>query len=66
MFLKMPNPVSQNVIAFINEFPKELNLTQYIDYDTMYEKGFLEPIQTILDVINWKTEHATTLEEFFL
>ncbi len=33
--------------------------------DMMYEKGFLEPLKTILDVINWKTEHEATLEDFF-
>lgn len=65
MFLKMPNPSAQNVIAFISEFPKEFNLTEYIDYDMMYEKGFLEPLKTILDVINWKTEHTASLEDFF-
>ena len=62
----MPNPSAQNVIAYISEFPKEFNLTEYIDYDTMYEKGFLEPLQSILDVINWKTEHTSSLEDFFL
>ena len=66
LFLKMPNPCSENVLAFISEFPKELKLTEYIDYDTMYEKGFLEPLQSILNVINWKTEHINTLEDFFL
>ena len=65
VFLKMPNPSAQNVIAFISEFPKEFNLTEYIDYDMMYEKGFLEPLKTILDVINWKTEHTASLEDFF-
>ena len=46
--LKMPNPAGENVIAFISEFPKEFELTQYIDYDTMFEKGFLEPLRVIL------------------
>ena len=64
--LKVPNPSSQNVIAFINEFPQEFGLTEFIDYDIMYEKGFLDPLKSILDVIGWKTEHVTTLEDFFL
>ena len=66
LFLKMPNPAAENVFAFISEFPTELKLTEYIDYDTMFEKGFLDPLQTILNVINWKTEHINTLEDFFL
>jgi len=66
LFLKMPNPAGQSVIAFINEFPKEFLLTDYIDYDTMFEKGFLEPLQVILNTLGWKTEHVNTLEDFFL
>ena len=31
---------------------KELGLTQYIDYDTMYQKGFIDPLQGILDAID--------------
>ncbi len=64
--LKVPNPINQNVIAFISEFPDEFGLTQYIDRDTMFEKGFIDPLQTILNVIGWKTEHVNTLEDFFL
>ena len=66
LFLRVPNPSSQNVIAFINEFPKEFNLTKYIDYDTMFEKGFIEPLRSILNVVGWNTEHVSTLEDFFL
>ena len=44
IFLRKPNPFNENVISFISDFPGEFNLTEYIDYDTMYEKGFLEPL----------------------
>ena len=64
--LKMPNPLNQNVVAFINEFPNEFGLTQYIDHDTMFEKGFLDPLRSILSVIGWHTEKVNTLEDFFL
>ena len=66
LFLRVPNPSSQNVIAFINEFPKEFDLTKYIDHDTMFEKGFIEPLRSILNVVGWNTEHVSTLEDFFL
>ena len=66
LHLKVPNPSAENVMAFLSEFPPEFELTQYIDYDTMFEKGFLEPLKVILDIINWKTEHVNTLEDFFL
>ena len=63
--LKTPNPTGENVISFINEFPKEFELNTYIDYDTMYQKGFIDPLQGILDAIGWKTEKQATLFDFF-
>ena len=63
--LKTPNPTGENVMSFINEFPHELGLNTYIDYDTMYQKGFIDPLQGILDAIGWKTEKQATLFDFF-
>ncbi len=65
IFLRTPNPTGENVIAFISELPPEFNLTQYIDYDTMYRKSFIDPLQTILDSVGWQTEKTATLFDFF-
>lgn len=64
-YLKKPNPIGENVISFIAELPKEFGLTDYLDYDTMYVKGFLDPLQAVLDTIGWKTEKVGTLDDFF-
>ena len=63
--LKKPNPTGENVISFINQFPKEFGLNSYIDYDIMYQKGFIDPLQGILDAIGWQTEKHATLFDFF-
>ena len=65
LYLKKPNKIHENVISFIQEFPKELGLNQYIDYDLQFEKSFLEPLKSILDAIGWKVEKTATLESFF-
>jgi len=65
IYLKKPNIIQENVISFIQEFPKELNLNKYIDHDLQFEKAFLEPIKTILDSIGWSIEKTSTLESFF-
>jgi len=65
IFLRTPNKVNENVIAFIQEFPKELGLDKSIDHDLQFEKSFLEPLKTILDTIGWKTEKINTLEFLF-
>jgi DNA polymerase elongation subunit (family B) len=65
-YLRKPNPIYENVISFIQDFPKELNLSSYVDYDTQFEKGFLEPLKTILNAIGWNSEKKTTLDSFFI
>ena len=64
-YLKKPNIIHENVISFIQEFPKELGLNQYVDYDLQFEKSFLEPLKAILDSIGWKVEKTISLDSFF-
>ena len=64
-YLKLPNPIHENVISYIQEFPKELGLDKYIDYDLQFSKAFLEPMKVILDAINWRVEKTVNLESFF-
>jgi DNA polymerase elongation subunit (family B) len=65
IYLKKPNHIHENVISFIQEFPKELNLDRYIDYDLQFEKAFLEPLKIILDAIGWNVEKTVNLDSFF-
>jgi len=64
-YLKKPNIIHENIISFIQEFPKELNLDKYIDYDLQFEKSFVEPLKAILDAIGWNVEKTVNLELFF-
>ncbi len=64
-YLKEPNPLHENVISFIQDFPKELNLDKYVDYDLQFQKSFVEPLKTILDAIGWSVEKTVNLELFF-
>ena len=65
-YLKRPNPIQENVISFIQQFPEELKLDKYIDYDLQFEKSFLEPLKIILDSIGWQAERTANLESFFV
>jgi DNA polymerase elongation subunit (family B) len=65
IYLKKPNNIHENIISFIQEFPKELNLDKYIDYELQFEKAFLEPLKIILDSIGWNVEKTANLESFF-
>ena len=64
-YLKTPNWMHENVISFIQDFPTELDLNKYVDYDVQFNKSFMEPIKVILDCIGWETERRNTLESFF-
>jgi DNA polymerase elongation subunit (family B) len=65
LYLKKPNPIHENVISFIQDFPKELSLDRFIDYELQFNKAFLEPLKIILDSIGWKVEKTSSLESFF-
>ena len=65
-YLKLPNPIYENIISFIQDFPKELGLNSYVDYDIQFEKGFLEPLKIILNAIGWNSEKKVTLDSFFM
>ena len=64
-YLKEPNTMRENVISFIQDFPRELDLDKYIDYNLQFEKSFIEPLKTILDAIGWSVEKTVNLESFF-
>tara|TARA_R100000406_G_scaffold14066_2_gene8912 strand:- start:99 stop:1259 length:1161 start_codon:yes stop_codon:yes gene_type:complete len=64
-YLKKANPIRENVISFINEFPYELGLDKYIDYELQFDKAFLEPVKVILDAMGWSVEKVVNLELFF-
>jgi len=65
-YLKLPNPIQENVISYIQEFPKEFGLDKYVDYELQFNKAFLEPMKVILDAIGWSVEKKISLETFFL
>ena len=66
-YLKKPNPMMQHVIASLGALPPEFNLDAYIDYDTQFQKAFLDPVKSLTDTIGWMCEKFTgaTLEDHF-
>lgn len=66
LYLKVPNPIKENVIAFPDYLPEEIKLHKYINYDLQFEKAFLDVVRPILAAIGWNEEETLTLEDFFV
>jgi len=65
LYLKEPNTIKENTIAFSSSMPKELGLHAYIDYEVMFEKTFLEPLASILSCIGWTHSKVNTIDDLF-
>ena len=65
-YLVKPNPIKENVIAFVDYLPRQFKLEQYIDYNLQFEKTFLGAIEPVLDAVGWTSEKQVSLEDFFV
>jgi len=67
LHLRQPNVFQSSAFSFMTEVPKELDISNKIDYDMQYEKSFIEPLKVITEKINWTISYGVqgTLEDFF-
>tara|TARA_R110002096_G_scaffold69149_1_gene166358 strand:- start:31044 stop:33533 length:2490 start_codon:yes stop_codon:yes gene_type:complete len=65
VYLKMPNPINENVVAYPQFLPPEVNLHKYVDYNLMFKKTFLDPLTDILEAVKWTPEPVVDLSDFF-
>jgi DNA polymerase elongation subunit (family B) len=64
-YMKEPNPLGTHVISFVDQLPPEFHAEDYIDYDTMFEKAFLEPLNSLLSCVGWSIKEKASLEDLF-
>ena len=65
LYLKIPNPIRENVIGFIDKLPEEFGLHDYVDYNLQFEKTFLSVLNPIFEKIGWSVGNETDLSDFF-
>jgi len=65
VYLREPNPINSNVIAFQDTLPSQFKLDNYVDYNMMFEKTFLSAIETMISPMGWRAERTNTLDDWF-
>jgi DNA polymerase elongation subunit (family B) len=65
VYLKEPNTLRENVIGFTDKIPAEFDLIRYVDYETMFNKSFIEPLKKLTQPIGWSHKEVATLEGLF-
>lgn len=65
LYLKEPNHIGENCVAFNAKLPLEFDLHRYVDYELIFQKAFIDPLNTIAKSINWNSRPVASLEDLF-
>lgn len=60
--LRNGNPTGNDRIAYPDILPPEFNLDKWVDYMSQYKKSYLNPMQSIYDVIGWSAVKRNKLD----
>ena len=69
LHMKQPNLYQCSSFSFPVNIPRELDIVEKIDYDTQFEKSFVEPLKFISEKMSWLIDESYgtqgSLEAFF-
>ncbi|MDX8383314.1 MAG: DNA polymerase domain-containing protein [Ghiorsea sp.] len=65
--LRAPNPYNIDVVCFPAhaDIPDEFGLSGYVDLENMFLKTFLDPLENMLEAVEWKSVDDISLDSFF-
>jgi DNA polymerase elongation subunit (family B) len=66
VYLTVPNRYNVNAMSFGSGVPPEFRLDEIINWEMMWEKTFMEPLDLILKAIKWKSEKTASLDDLFM
>lgn len=61
VMLKKDNPLGETYLAFPDYLDPELDMHKWVDYNEAFDKGFISPIQSILEVVGWNWKKRVNL-----
>ena len=59
LFLRQPNKFGTEIIAFTSNEFAEKELKPYIDYDTNFEKNFMQPLNLMVESLDYRIDQET-------
>ena len=65
LYLRQPNKLGAGVLSYLTSIPNEFEIHKDVDYEKMFEKIVMDPMEGILDPIGWSAQKRLTLDSFF-
>lgn len=63
IYLIPQNPLLETILSVPSDYPKDLDLLNYIDYYTQYQKTFVNPLTSITGVMDWEIKKVPKLPD---
>jgi hypothetical protein len=60
-YLRLPNRFQTHVLAAPDGCPESWNVEAMLDYETQWQKSFLDPLEAILSAAKWHVEKQNVL-----
>lgn len=65
-YMKLPNPFKENIFTCPDNLPEILQLDEYIDYDTQFEKSFIEPLNHLTKAVGMHITDDIDISQFLV
>lgn len=64
-YMKMPNPLQEDIFTCPDELPKQFGLEQYIDHHKQFDKAFIEPLMHLIKAAKISMSDDIDISQFF-
>lgn len=64
-YMRLPNPLFENIFGSPDNLPDEFGLEQYIDYNKQFDKAFALPLQKIFKAAGMNVSDNIDISQFF-